>query len=125
MGLVFQSQDLASRVRLEIEDSSKHNEDIAAKWTVVTALEVPQELARQILNQRKVGPFLLCLNLLITQSTRICSMLTASSTANKVREPLTTIIRSVRFRFAVCCAFLISICVQEIFDNFYSWESFD
>lgn len=46
-------------MRLEIEDSSKHNEEIAARWTVVTALEVPQEIARQITNQRKVGPFLL------------------------------------------------------------------
>lgn len=101
-------------MRLEIEDSSKHNEEIAAKWTVVTALEVPQELGRKIANQRKVGSF--CLSQSPHYSKHnICGMLSESLAGNNlVISNLSTIIRSAKFRFVVCCGFLIIICVQEI-----------
>jgi hypothetical protein len=41
-------KDLKKRIEEEVEDTTKQNEEIAQRWSIVTALEVPQELAKQI-----------------------------------------------------------------------------
>jgi hydrogenase maturation factor HypE len=47
-------KDLKKRIEEEVEDTTKQNEEIAQRWSIVTALEVPQELAKQIEAQHQV-----------------------------------------------------------------------
>lgn len=46
-------------MKLEVEESSKHNEEIAEKWKVVLDCAVPQEMATQMAEQKKVSHQLL------------------------------------------------------------------
>lgn len=41
-------------MKLEIEDSAQHNEEIAERWKTVLELLVPQEVAKQMVEQKKV-----------------------------------------------------------------------
>lgn len=53
-------------MRLEIEDSSKHNEEIAEKWKIVLELNGPQDVARQMAEQKKVPHQLFHIELQLT-----------------------------------------------------------
>jgi hypothetical protein len=51
---------LKKRIEEEVEDTTKQNEEIAQRWSIVTALEVPQELAKQIEAQHQVFWSIVC-----------------------------------------------------------------
>ena len=53
-------------MRLEIEDSNQHNEEIAEKWKTVLELLVPQDVARQMAEQKKVPHQLFHIDLQLT-----------------------------------------------------------
>jgi len=41
-------------MRLEIQDSNSHNEEIAEKWKIILELNGPQDVAKQMAEQKKV-----------------------------------------------------------------------
>jgi len=59
-------------MKLEIEDSSKNNEEIAQKWKTIMELNVPQDIARQMAEQKKVLHKLFHIKLKVIDDLVVC-----------------------------------------------------